>query len=271
MFYLEFNVKIMYDSHTHLNDDKLVNNWQAYLEKFAWIWGEWITTVSIDLQRAERNLKIQKDNSTKVKILWTVWLHPSLIAFGDVVLNNIEQLLQDAENFYKQNKDYVFAIWECWIDISYDDWKSLATQKKVFNMHCELAQHLDLPIVIHSRNDFKSTFQIVKNFPKLKLYFHCWGYWPDEVNIIQRNFENIWIWYAWNITYPKAENIRKSLFETNIDNVLLETDAPYLSPQVVRGQKNKPEYIKHIYDYCNNLLNKNIDEKIKQNFERLYF
>lgn len=104
----------------------------------------------------------------------------------------------------------------------------------MFRMQCELAKELQLPIVIHSRNDFASTFEVIKEFKDEKIYFHCYGYGAEEVKILQEYFPQIWFGFCGNVTYPKAQQLRDALLECNVGNIVFETDAPWLSPQVLR-------------------------------------
>ncbi len=263
-----------FDSHTHLNSEQLFDSYQEYLAEFELIWWKWLVNIAVDLDRAAKAVKIQKNNNSSVRLLSTVWFHPSLVANEDIHPSEFEKLIDLAQKFYKDNKEYIYAIWECGIDTHYASWEQfLPEQKKFFQMQCELAQDLDLPVVIHSRDDFESTFDVIKDFPDLKIYFHCWGYWPQEVAILQENFQNLWIWYTWNITFPKAENIRESFLETKEQNILMETDAPYLAPQPVRWKMNKPAYVSHIYQYCADMIDYDLDNYkniIEDNFFSLY-
>jgi len=63
-------------------------------------------------------------------------------------------------------------------------------------------------------------------------------------------FPNLYIGFDGNITYKKANNLRRSLKATKIDKLLFETDAPYLTPQIVRKNMNKPSYVEYTYDYA---------------------
>jgi TatD DNase family protein len=87
------------------------------------------------------------------------------------------------------------------------------------------------------------------------------------------SFPGSYIGFCGNITYKKADTLRDSLLLVPETQLLLETDAPYLTPQAVRGDKNKPSYIVHTYDYVANLLGQSRDalaEQVTQNFQELY-
>ena len=182
--------------------------------------------------------------------------------------------MHELKDQYLENKEYIVAIWECGIDTHYEWWvESIPLQQKLLKMHCELAKKFDLPIVIHSREDFEDTIEILKNYTELKIYIHCRWYGADKIKTTQNIFPNLWIWFDGNISYPKAQNIRDSLNAVDLNNLLLETDAPYLTPQVIRWETNYPANVKYIYDFVSEQLSidKNkLSEIIEKNCKNLY-
>ena len=264
----------MYDAHTHLNDSKLFGNWEKHLLDFVKNGWKRLVNIWVDEERILRALEIQKKYPQYC--LASIWFHPceinKKIDWFDLWLDEIKMFLIDT---YKENSALISAIWECWLDYHYDvDDEKISFQKKLFGMQMDVANYLNLPVVIHSRDAFDDSIEILKNFKHLKLFFHCWGYNKKEVTILQDMFPNFWIWFDWNITYKNAENIRQSLLNIDIDRVLFETDAPYLSPQIVRWQTNEPSNIKYIYDYTSNLLNIEISELqkvIESNFSSFFY
>jgi TatD DNase family protein len=107
----------------------------------------------------------------------------------------------------------------------------LAVQQELFVKHCELAQELKLPLVIHSRDGFQETLDILQNYKDLVIYFHCRGYGPEEYKILENMFPKLFIGFCGNVTYKKAQALRDTLDIVSDDKLLLETDAPYLSPE----------------------------------------
>ena len=137
----------------------------------------------------------------------------------------------------------------------------------------KLARKYNLPVVIHSRDDFESTYEILGNYKDLKFYIHCWWYCPQEIAKVQNNFPNLWIWFCGNVTYPSAENLRNSLKLVELDKLLIDTDAPYLPVKKFRGQTNKPAMITYLYDFISDFLEierVELEKKVKENFDRLY-
>lgn len=265
-----------FDSHSHLNDPTLFNNWQKHIDDFVEIGGKWIINIWVDNERNQKWIHISRNNQNKdIFVKSSIWYHPSEICFENIKKTDFNQKIWDLKELYENNKSYIVGVWECWIDLHYPKSKeTLKDQKEFFGLQCDLAQELALPIIIHSRDDFESTFDIVKNYKNSKIYFHCWGYWTDEIKKLEKYFPNIRIWFCGNITYPKAHQLRESIKSTNLNNILLETDGIYLTPQIKRWEKNNPSNIKYIYNFVEELLN--IEENkfqkiIEDNFIKLYY
>jgi Tat protein secretion system quality control protein TatD with DNase activity len=139
---------------------------------------------------------------------------------------------------------------------------------------------------------------VLKEFSDLRIYFHCRSYTPEEIKIIKKTYSDFYIGFTWNITYPKAIDIRKSLRYlvhenehypeyiiswkleniptklpsdfTNLINFLIETDAPYLAPQSHRWEQNQPAFIKETYHYISQLLWYDITDQVIKNTKKCY-
>lgn len=262
------------DSHTHLNDDKLFKNWQLHIKDFEDTWWWILINSGADDKYNKRWIDIAKTYNWPCLVKTTIWFHPYEVVCGNITEDNLAEKIKDLKNMYENNKDYVVAIWECGIDVHYKWELNISLQKQLFIAQLELAKTLNLPVVIHSRDNFDTTVEVLKDFLDMKIYFHCRWYWPDEIKIAQNMFKNLWIWFDWNISYPNAQNIRNSLDILSLDKILLETDAPYLSPQTVRGKTNYPVNIRYIYDFVAKQLwlkNNDLENILEENCKRLYF
>ena len=82
--------------------------------------------------------------------------------------------MEELKKLYKENSDYIVAIGECGIDSHFERNTDIERlQTKLFHEQCKFAQEVDLPIVIHSRDNFNLSYDIIKNYTDLKIYFHC--------------------------------------------------------------------------------------------------
>jgi len=267
---------MLVDSHTHLNDENLFKDWYSHLKNFYDKWWRYLVNIWVDEFYNQRWIEICSDYEKSpihdLNVWSTVWFHPFEVVAGNITNQNIITKVSTLREQYANYKKYIYAIWECWIDLHYSwAYKTLDLQKKLFHSQLNLAQELWLPVVIHSRDAFYETVDVLSGFKKLKIYFHCRWYWFEEVDFLQKNFNQVWIGYCGNVTYPKADNLRQSLQITN--NFLLETDAPYLSPQKIRWNTNSPENIFLIYEFVSEYLNlslKTLEDTVLQNFLKFY-
>ncbi|HMT01625.1 MAG TPA: TatD family hydrolase [Candidatus Absconditabacterales bacterium] len=251
-----------FDSHTHLNDDKLFSQWQSYLGRFIEAGGAGLVNIGLDELHNQRAIEIsQQAEQKKCLVKATIGYHPSEACFHNITEDNLTEKISDLVKLYNSAPEAIVGIGECGIDLHYESGKeTLDIQKKLFSLQCDLAQELNLPIIIHSRDDFQSTRDIIQNYKFLKVYFHCRGYGPEELKKLVDFFPKFWVGFCGNTTYPKAELLRESLKVAPLKCILLETDAPYLAPQEFRGQQNEPALIPSLYRFVAGFLGKSEDE-----------
>lgn len=275
---------MLYDAHTHLNGEELYPKREEYLALFTEAGGAGIinsgasdeyNTKWIEIAREALSLK-PLASSCAVKT--TIGYHPDVCLHGEITEENIQKKISELRSLYESNKDVIVAIGECGID-TYYPWteETLPLQKKLFAMQCDLAKELDLPLMVHIRKDFATALEILKNYQDMTVYVHCRWFWPEEVELLNSEFKiqnvKLFIGFCGNITYKNAQNLRDSLVKVSLDQLVLETDAPWLSPQVVRGTTNHPANVKYIYDFVAGELNMSqsvLEEQIEKNVLKLY-
>ncbi len=268
----------LFDAHTHLNTEPLLHDRQWYLQKFidvgwAGLVNSWASE-SYNIQGIEI-AKIAEHDFTSCIVKATLGLHPLECVDGTVVAKDIPAKIQRLKDLYVANKQYIVAIGETGIDVHYPNWpETLETQKQLFIQHCNLARELQLPLVVHSRDAFDQTLDVLKEYKDLTVYFHCWGYWPEEIKKLQDyKIKRLFIGFCGNITYKNTEDLRESLQLVPLQQLLLETDAPYLTPQAVRGQDNHPANVKYIYDFVAEtlkILPEALSQQLEANFLSVY-
>lgn len=139
----------------------------------------------------------------------------------------------------------VVAIGETGLDY-YRNLSSQANQKQAFAKQIELAKDLKLPLVIHSRQAERDVLQILKSALPLAAVVHCFS---GDASFLKECLDcGFFISYTCNITYKKAQGLREMVSLTPLDKLMLETDAPYLSPEGFRGKRNEPFQIKLLAD-----------------------
>ncbi|HAK44412.1 MAG TPA: hydrolase TatD [Spirochaeta sp.] len=162
------------------------------------------------------------------------------------------------------------AVGEMGLDF-FHDYGNAELQSVLVKKQIEIANRLSLPVIIHSRNAEKETIELLsENSPDAGGIIHCFSYSPAAAaEFIDMGF---YISFAGNVTYKKAELIQEAAKSVPLDRLLLETDAPYLSPRKVRGKKNHPGFIAYTYQYMAELRQIPLEmliDAVKTNFERL--
>lgn len=114
-------------------------------------------------------------------------------------------------------------------------------QRRLFESQLELADELELPVVIHSRDAEAETAEVLAGFEGT-VVLHCFSS-PALLPIaLERRY---YVSFAGNVTYPKASDLRAAAASVSADRLLVETDSPYLAPQPVRGRPNEPAHLVH--------------------------
>jgi len=261
------------DTHTHLNTNQLFQDYKKYLENFEEIWWKILINAGANNEYNKKWIEISKEstiNFPKLTIKTAIWWHPCNIPHNKPeilsIINNLEKL-------YEENKNYIVAIWECWIDLHFPNNPPLQIQQYALKLQAELARKLKLPLMIHSRDGFNETIEILKGFSDLKIYFHSRWYSSDDLQECEKIFPNLRIGCTNVIEYPSAENIRKSIKSIKTANIVTETDAPFLPPQNMRWKQNEPAYVTYVYEKLCQILsiNKdNLEKIIEKNTKSLY-
>ena len=167
--------------------------------------------------------------------------------------------------------DKVKAIGEIGLDY-YWDTSFNDVQKDIFARQIALANKLDLPIVVHNREAHKDTFDILKSENKSsKVLYHCFSGSVEYMKECVK--EGYLIAIGGVVTFKNAIKIKEVAKEVPLENLVLETDSPYLTPVPFRGKINKPAYIKYIAEEIAKIRNLDIAELISittENAERFF-
>tara|TARA_Y100000590_G_scaffold135543_1_gene155047 strand:- start:9853 stop:10632 length:780 start_codon:yes stop_codon:yes gene_type:complete len=171
----------------------------------------------------------------------------------------------------KNNK--IIGVGETGLDFYYNH-SDKKIQKKLFLEHIYAASELKVPIIVHTRNAEKDTFEIIKSeFQNLQTKFliHCFtGSKEFAKKLIDLN---CYISVSGIITFSKTGELRDAVSSIPLNNLLVETDSPYLAPVPFRGKANEPSYIVHTIDKLSEIKNVSKDEIISyttNNFRKLF-
>jgi TatD DNase family protein len=134
------------------------------------------------------------------------------------------------------------AIGETGLD-DYRDYAPRPDQERAFHAQIELARELGKPLVIHTRAAEDDTIAtLARHADGLEVILHCFSMTDRLDECLEHGW---WISFAGNVTYPKAADLAEAAKRVPLDRLLVETDAPYLTPQEHRKERNRPEYVVH--------------------------
>jgi len=157
------------------------------------------------------------------------------------------------KNKNKTHNDYnIVGIGECGIDRHYSGY-NLQRQKDAFKAQIELALEFDLALSVHSRDAADETLYSLDEFRKEKLrgVIHCFS--EDQTFADEAIALGMVLGIGGTITYPKNELLRNVVKAIPLKKIILETDAPFLPPQSIRGKQNSPAQIATIAQYLGEL------------------
>ena len=183
----------------------------------------------------------------------SIGIHPN-----DLTLNYKEDLNELKNILLKSSKDKIVAIGECGLDFHYPDY-NLNKQKDAFKYQIDLALENNLALIVHSRDAYDETLEILNTFKdkNLRGTIHCFSY---DLNFAKEAINlNFKLGIDAPITYPKNKNLVDIVQSLSLENIILETDAPFLPPQQIRGKQNHPLYLKSIAEFISKLKNISYD------------
>ncbi|OHD65021.1 MAG: hypothetical protein A2176_04530 [Spirochaetes bacterium RBG_13_51_14] len=196
-------------------------------------------------------------------ILFTAGIHPSSQA-DDAELRTLEDLTEAVMS--GDSAEILFGIGECGLDY-YRMRQPRESQARSFRFQIDLANRHGLPLIVHSRDAMDDTLGILRDYGATAGIMHCF---PGDRSAARRVLDlGFYISFAGNVTYRSAAALHDSASYVPLDRLLIETDAPFLSPVPVRGKKNRPENVVHTYRFIAELRGEHLDrviEAVRMNF-----
>lgn len=182
----------------------------------------------------------------------------------DIEIEKLRNSLR--ENLKKSEK--IIAIGECGIDITnWEKQRSVEDQVKLFEMQIEIAKENSLPLIIHNRNGDTQVLDLLEKHADFDLrgVIHCFdSNWEFAKRVLDLGF---YISFSNLISYPKKEEVLEVVKNTPMDRFLVETDAPYLPPQSLRGKINYPKYVRIVAEKVAQVKQKTFEEVSRASYE----
>ena len=212
---------MLIDTHCHLskddyeNVDEIIKNMDGYM----------ITAGSDD----KSNLEVIELVNKYDNVFGVLGIHPE----------SVTEYSEESIQFIERNLDNpkIVGIGEVGLDYYWDK-THIAEQKELFIKQIEIANKRNLPVVIHSRDATLDTIEIINKYPNTKFIFHCYSASLEIAKELVKRGVKLGIGGV--VTFKNSIKLKEVVKGINLEDLLLETDSPYLTPEPYRGKKNKP-------------------------------
>lgn len=233
------------DTHSHIDmkdfkdlDSVILNAKNSGVEK--------IIIPSVDRKSFEKVMQISNQYEGVYSALG---IHPSEV-------QNAKE--EDFEKIIELASDKkVVGIGECGLDYYWDK-SFVEKQKEAFLKQIEIAVTLKKPLIVHDREAHKDTFDLLKDVKEIPIIMHCFsGSFEFAKECIKKGF---YIALGGVVTFKNAKKVHDIAKNIPLEYLLLETDAPYLTPEPYRGKRNEPAYVKFVAEKIAELRGISFDE-----------
>lgn len=239
---------IFTDTHTHLYSEAFDEDRNTMVQRAI---DEGITRFFIPaIDSAYTSSMLDLESNFPDNIFLMSGLHPTHVK------ENFKEELTHVEDLLAKHKFY--AVGEIGIDLYWDK-STLNIQKEAFKYQIQLAKKHKLPIVIHCRDAFDEVFEVLESEKSNDLFgiFHCFaGSYEQAQKALSYNMK---LGIGGVVTFKNGK-IDTFLNKIDIKHIVLETDAPYLSPVPYRGKRNESAYLINIAQKLTEIYNKDIEE-----------
>jgi len=215
-----------FDQHCHIPPGEDGVEWHAEAQAAG---VARMVTVGTNMARSQEAIRVADD----LDGVWaTAGVHPHDSSDG---IEGLEELLDHPG---------VVAVGECGLDFHYDH-SPRDLQAAVFASQIALANERNLPLVIHTREAWDHTFEILdREGTPGRTVFHCFTGGPEEAR--ECLARGAILSFSGIVTFPNAPEVREAAAGCPLDRLMVETDSPYLAPVPHRGRKNRPALVPHV-------------------------
>lgn len=250
-----------------------------------------IINIGVDLETSSKATEVKSD---QIDLYSTIGIHPheaTKYSRNGQTLYNRDSLVQkdidSLEKIYHSDPKKVIAVGECGLDYvlkelegsegleGIDNEKQKQLQKQLFQAQIELAKKLNLPLIVHCRDNrsqnpeeseaWDETLKMIGNHPAI---LHCYSGLLPTTNYILHT-TNLLVSFSATITYPKNGYLREAAKFLPLEKIVLETDSPFLPPQSKRGQRNEPASVREIAEFISDLKGISFEETARQTSENV--
>ena len=252
----------MIDSHCHLDHEPLLSDLTNVLQRSKDVGIEKLLTISTSHESFSRVKELVNRDEM---IYGTIGIHPHESSTNTITANEIIDNL-------KNNKK-IIGIGETGLDFYYNN-SEKDKQIASFKEHIQASIKTNVPLIVHSRNAEDETFQILNEFKdeNIKILMHCFtgskGFSEKLLSL------NSYFSASGIITFKNSVDLQETFKSIPNENILIETDSPFLAPVPNRGKKNEPSFIDFTaakLAEIKNISKKELIELTTNNFNKLFF
>ena len=227
----------LFDSHCHLNDEKFNEDREELILKLNNEGVEKLVTAGYSLESSKESINLANRYNF---IYATIGISPNDIPDN---INGIKEEIDQLNELYRTSEKIV-AVGEIGLDYHWNT-ENKDLQRYAFIEQIKLANKLELPIQIHTRDAVMDTIDILKtNDVKCGGIFHCC---PFNRELVKEGLKlGFYISFAGPTTFKNSKNASEIINMVPDDRLLVETDSPYLSPEPYRGKRNDPRKVQYI-------------------------
>lgn len=240
----------MIDTHCHLNDNQFNGEVEEVVKRYLSAGIKKVVCVGCD---KESNNKAKEIAGEFESVYYSIGFHPD-----DCSAYNQQEL----ESFLSAGDKKLVAIGEIGLDYFHNK-DNKEEQKHVFESQIQLAKKHQLPIIIHCRDAYGDTLDILKKHAPYEngAVMHCYsGSWDFAKELLKLGVK---FSFTGTVTYKNAKNVQEVALNLPLDCFFFETDSPYLTPTPYRGKRNEPKFVKEICQFVANLRGKSAEEMEK--------
>ena len=238
-----------FDTHCHLNSEQLYENRDEFIKHALDNQVEMMVVVGYDLESSKKAVEIAKEHS---------FIYAAVGIGPNDCLNTTTQDLQIIDEYLNEPK--VVALGEIGLDYYWDDVPS-DKQKEIFQQQVDLAKKHQKPIIIHCRDAYEDTYEVLKRNGHPGI-MHCYS---GSVEMAKRFIDlGFYISLAGPVTFKNARVPKDVAEKIGLEHLLIETDCPYLKPHPYRGSLNEPANVVYIAQEIAKLKNMEIESVASQ-------
>jgi TatD DNase family protein len=223
---------MLVDTHTHIDMDNYKDNFGEILEEAKEYGVEKLVIPGVEPSGFERIVMLCEKYEN---VYGSVGVHPT-------EAKKFNQAAEDKMREYLKHPK-IAAVGEIGLDYYWDkSFKEL--QKEVFERQINIAKEFNKPVLVHDRESHEDVFEILKKTNAKGVVMHCFSGSPEFA--LECVKEGFYIALGGVVTFKNAKEMKEVAKVVPLENLLLETDAPYLAPVPYRGKENRPAYVKFV-------------------------